>query len=28
LITTEATVAERPKKDAAQPPMPGGGMDY
>ena len=26
LITTEAMVAERPKKEAAQPPMPGGGM--
>ncbi|MFZ0848500.1 MAG: chaperonin GroEL [Hyphomicrobiaceae bacterium] len=26
LITTEATVAERPKKEAAQMPMPGGGM--
>jgi chaperonin GroEL len=30
LITTEAMVAERPKKEVAQPPMPGGmgGMDY
>ncbi len=30
LITTEAMVAERPKKEAAHPPMPGGmgGMDY
>jgi chaperonin GroEL len=28
LITTEAMVAERPKKDAPMPPMPGGGMDY
>ena len=30
LITTEAMVAERPRKDAAQAPMPGGmgGMDY
>ena len=33
LITTEAMVAERPKKEAAQAPMPGGmggmgGMDY
>jgi chaperonin GroEL len=27
LITTEAMVAERPKKEVAQPPMPGG-MDY
>ena len=26
LITTEATVAERPKNEAAQMPMPGGGM--
>jgi len=26
LITTEAMVAERPKKEAAHPPMPGGGM--
>ena len=26
LITTEVTVAERPKKEAAQMPMPGGGM--
>jgi chaperonin GroEL len=26
LITTEAMVAERPKKEAAQAPMPGGGM--
>jgi chaperonin GroEL len=26
MITTEATVAERPKKEAAQTPMPGGGM--
>ncbi len=30
LITTEAMVAERPRKDAGQAPMPGGmgGMDY
>ena len=30
LITTEAMVAERPRKDAAQAPMPGGmgGMDF
>jgi chaperonin GroEL len=29
LVTTEAMVAERPKKDAAAPAMPGGGgMDY
>jgi chaperonin GroEL len=28
LITTEAMIAELPKKDAAQPMMPGGGMDY
>jgi chaperonin GroEL len=35
LITTEAMVAEKPKKDAATPAMPGGGgmggmggMDY
>ena len=27
LITTEAMVADRPKKDAS-PAMPGGGMDY
>jgi chaperonin GroEL len=26
LVTTEAMVAERPKKEAAHPPMPGGGM--
>jgi chaperonin GroEL len=26
LITTEAMVAERPKKDSGAPPMPGGGM--
>jgi chaperonin GroEL len=26
LITTEAMIAERPKKEAAQAPMPGGGM--
>jgi chaperonin GroEL len=26
LITTEAMVAERPKKEAGHPPMPGGGM--
>jgi chaperonin GroEL len=26
LITTEAMVAERPKKETAHPPMPGGGM--
>jgi chaperonin GroEL len=28
LITTEAMVAERPKKEAAHPPMPHGAMDY
>jgi chaperonin GroEL len=29
LITTEAMVAEKPKKEAPMPPMaPGGGMDY
>ncbi|WP_439574305.1 chaperonin GroEL [Phreatobacter sp.] len=28
LITTEAMVAEKPKKDAAAPAMPGGGMDF
>jgi chaperonin GroEL len=28
LVTTEAMVAELPKKSAATPPMPGGGMDY
>ncbi|WOS66151.1 chaperonin GroEL [Sinorhizobium fredii] len=27
LITTEAMVAEKPKKDVPLPPMPGGGMD-
>jgi chaperonin GroEL len=26
LITTEAMVAERPKKETAAPAMPGGGM--
>ncbi len=26
LVTTEAMVAELPKKDAPMPPMPGGGM--
>ncbi|MDP3897927.1 MAG: chaperonin GroEL [Mesorhizobium sp.] len=28
LVTTEAMIAEKPKKDAAVPAMPGGGMDY
>jgi len=28
LITTEAMVAERPKKEAAHAPMPHGAMDY
>jgi len=28
LVTTEAMVAEKPKKEAPMPPMPGGGMDY
>jgi chaperonin GroEL len=29
LMTTEAMVAEKPKKEAPTPPMPpGGGMDY
>jgi chaperonin GroEL len=28
LVTTEAMVAEKPKKEAPVPPMPGGGMDY
>ncbi|KSV83783.1 chaperonin GroEL [Sinorhizobium sp. GL28] len=28
LITTEAMVAEKPKKDEPHPPMPGGGMDF
>ncbi len=28
LVTTEAMVAEKPKKDTPAPPMPGGGMDY
>jgi chaperonin GroEL len=28
LITTEAMVAEKPKKESAAPTMPGGGMDY
>ena len=28
LITTEAMIAEKPKKDTPAPAMPGGGMDY
>jgi chaperonin GroEL len=28
LITTEAMIADLPKKEGAQPAMPGGGMDY
>jgi len=28
LVTTEAMVAEKPKKEPPAPPMPGGGMDY
>ncbi|MDX2264069.1 MAG: chaperonin GroEL [Hyphomicrobiales bacterium] len=28
LITTEAMIADKPKKDSPMPPMPGGGMDY
>ncbi len=28
LITTEAMVAEMPKKQAPAPAMPGGGMDF
>jgi chaperonin GroEL len=28
LVTTEAMVAELPKKDTPAPSMPGGGMDY
>ena len=28
LITTEAMVAELPKKQSTAPPMPGGGMDF
>ncbi|CCV08127.1 60 kDa chaperonin (Protein Cpn60) (groEL protein) [Mesorhizobium metallidurans STM 2683] len=28
LVTTEAMVAEKPKKEAAAPAMPAGGMDY
>jgi chaperonin GroEL len=28
LITTEAMIAEKPKKDSPMPAMPGGGMDY
>ncbi len=28
LITTEAMIAEKPKKDTPMPQMPGGGMDY
>jgi chaperonin GroEL len=28
LVTTEAMVAEKPKKEGAAPAMPGGGMDY
>ncbi|MBL8574262.1 MAG: chaperonin GroEL [Hyphomicrobiaceae bacterium] len=28
LVTTEAMIAEKPKKDLPAPPMPGGGMDF
>ncbi len=28
LVTTEAMIAEKPKKEAAAPAMPGGGMDF
>ena len=28
LVTTEAMVADKPKKETATPPMPGGGMDF
>ncbi|CDX21616.1 60 kDa chaperonin (Protein Cpn60) (groEL protein) (fragment) [Mesorhizobium sp. ORS 3324] len=28
LVTTEAMVAEKPKKEPSVPPMPGGGMDF
>jgi chaperonin GroEL len=28
LVTTEAMIAEKPKKDASAPARPGGGMDY
>jgi len=28
LITTEAMIADKPKKDVAMPAMPGGGMDF
>jgi chaperonin GroEL len=28
LVTTEAMVAERPKKEAPAPAMPAGGMDF
>ncbi|RFB76705.1 chaperonin GroEL [Methylovirgula sp. 4M-Z18] len=28
LVTTEAMVAEKPKKEVPAPPMPGGGMDF
>ena len=28
LVTTEAMVAEKPKKEASMPAMPGGGMDF
>ncbi|MBZ7927268.1 chaperonin GroEL (plasmid) [Ensifer adhaerens] len=28
LVTTEAMIAEKPKKDTAPPPAPGGGMDF
>jgi chaperonin GroEL len=28
LVTTEAMVAEKPKKESAAPAMPGGGMDF
>ena len=28
LVTTEAMIAETPKKEASAPAMPGGGMDF
>jgi chaperonin GroEL len=28
LVTTEAMIADKPKKEAPTPPMPGGGMDF
>jgi chaperonin GroEL len=28
LVTTEAMIAEKPKKETPAPPMPAGGMDF